>query len=578
MRRAAPFQLVCGLGWALCLSCGARHTGLRPEAALASSAGAQAEFRLLHERWTSTAPDSRPELERELTRFIQRYPEDPEGRWVRIYLAWIRLQLGDIPLAERWLGLADPGASGAATDLSDVVRASIDLAAGRAPLAYAKLEALEGQLIDADDRLLCLDRLVLASLAVQRYPEAVHQMLELAALAARRHRERVWHALEPRLAEIPLPALEASLPRVSANAIESPSVRPAERAAAAEWLRQQILQVLSQSAISRQDVGLAQRLVANAPAADPTSSGHSQLLWLATQGGLTPTIAGRTVGLALELDDAHLRQRSMQVAGAIADTLEFAPHAANLPPVQLETRQVEGEAVADALARLAGDGASLLVAGLDPRGARLAADFAAQHAIPVLLLNEPEGHPSALPDTAYLIGTDDEAADQLLRRTLEPRVDALITLGADDSACTEDGNGGSATAALMDTEVRRPGVLFVGDVECAASALGALRGSERRWVVGLGLHALGASRAELGLRDLWTLGVGRLGSTANSDPTYARWLGTRGRAPSWYEALGHDVARLAEASIPAAAAGLLRDPASVADVHRRVALGLSHAE
>ena len=62
-------------------------------------------------------------------------------------------------------------------------------------------------MIDPDDRMLCLDRLVLASLAVRRYEDAVHQMLELAALAARRHRERLWRTLEPRLAEVPLPVL-----------------------------------------------------------------------------------------------------------------------------------------------------------------------------------------------------------------------------------------------------------------------------------------------------------------------------------------------------------------------------------
>ncbi|HKO95331.1 MAG TPA: hypothetical protein VJU61_29445, partial [Polyangiaceae bacterium] len=140
------------------VGCGsATSVGPGPDVSLASSVEAQAQFRLLKEQWTSAPPDARIDLERPLTGFIQRFPDDPQGRWVRIYLAWIALQRGDLELAERWLGLAAPGETGAASDLSEVVRASIELARGRAPLAYAKLSALEGRLIDPDDRLLCLD-------------------------------------------------------------------------------------------------------------------------------------------------------------------------------------------------------------------------------------------------------------------------------------------------------------------------------------------------------------------------------------------------------------------------------------
>jgi hypothetical protein len=409
-------------------SCGsAARTGLGPEVSLASSTEAQAQFRALREQWTETPPDARVGLERACTSFIQRFPEDPQGRWVRIYLAWIALSRNDLELAERWLGLADAGPYGAASDLSEVVRAAIDLAAGRAPIAYAKLFALEGRLIDADDRLLCLDRLVLASLAVQRYEDAVHQMLELAAVAARRHRERLWRTLEPRLAEVPLPVLEATLPGLSASAIESPSVRPAERAAAVDWMRQQILEVLARSAIKHQDVELAQRLVASSPVGGAAggkagSPERSELLWLATQGSLTPMLRGRTLGLALELGDASTRQRSLDVASGISLALDLAQRPADAERAVLETRAVDGGALGDTLARLAGDGAGLLVAGFDPHGAAVAAEFAASHAIPVLLLEEPEGGRANLPAYTYLVGTDDDAANQLLRTTFSARV------------------------------------------------------------------------------------------------------------------------------------------------------------
>ncbi|HTV24281.1 MAG TPA: hypothetical protein VMG12_36565, partial [Polyangiaceae bacterium] len=171
-----------GLG----LHCGSsQHAGPEPEVALASSADAQARFRELRQLWVSSPLDARVALERSLTDFIQRYPTDPQGRWVRIYLAWISVQRGKLDDAERWLALADPGNAGAASDLSGVVRAALALSKGEAAAAYRSLLALSGQLIDADDRLLCLDQLVLAALADKRYQEAVLHMLELSAQAAR---------------------------------------------------------------------------------------------------------------------------------------------------------------------------------------------------------------------------------------------------------------------------------------------------------------------------------------------------------------------------------------------------------
>jgi hypothetical protein len=584
-RRTALALLASCAGMALACGPPAR-AGLGPEASLASSAEAQSQFRALREQWTNTPPEARVGLEHAFTTFIQRFPQDPQGRWIRIYLAWIALSRGDLPLSERWLGLADPGPYGAASDLSEVVRASIDLAAGRAPIAYAKLYALEGRLIDPDDRLLCLDRLVLASLAVQRYEDAVHQMLELAALAARRHRERLWRTLEPRLAEVPLPVLESTLPGLSVSAIQSPSVRPAERAAAVDWMRQQILEVLSRSAISHQDVELAQRLVANGPLAGSGSASaagngttpdgaagssgapdRSELLWLATQGSLTPSIRGRTLGLVLELGDPVTRQRSLDVASGIALTLDLAQRSADAGQTLLETRPVDAGSLADTLARLAGDGAGLLVAGLDAHGAAVAAEFAATHAIPVLLLEEPEGAAAELPAATYLVGADDTAANQILRKALEPRVDAVLSVGSATAPCTDHTSGLPPELALVEAEVRRPGLLLLGGVECSA-LLGAL---DRRWTLGLGLSALLLPREDLRAHEVWTLAAGRWPRLdAAADAEASRWHAKKGRAPGWYEALGHDIARIAEAALPAAAPNAVRDPASVAEAHRQI--------
>jgi hypothetical protein len=414
---------------------------------------------------------------------------------------------------------------------------------------------------------------VLASLAVKLYPEAVQQILELAALAARQHRERLWRTLEPRLAEVPLPVLESSLPGLSTSSIESPSVRPAERAAAVDWMRQQILDVLSRSALKHQDVGLAQRLVATSPGeAKEGASDRSELLWLATQGGLTPTLQGRMLGLALELADPTTRQRAMDVAAGISLTLDLAQRATEQNQVSLETRPVEGDAVGEALARLAGDGAALLVAGFDPHSARQAADFAANSGVPVLLLQEPEGAPD-LPSSAYVIGANDAAALLILRRALEPRVDKLLSVGSKELPCLDAAGDVPAHLAPGDSDSHRPGLLVLGAAECVPL----LQTLDGRWTVGLGPQALGSvTPGELRVRELWAVVAGRLPRLDTTrDAEASRWYARKGRAPGWYEALGHDVARLAEAALPVAASEPVRDPARVAGAHRQIAARLA---
>src|SRR5688572_9018096 len=104
MKLSCVYRLALGLLWIGTAGCGSSaRTGPEPEVSLATSSEAQAQFRVLREQWVSSALDARVGLERPLTRFVQRYPNDPQGRWARIYLAWISLQRGERELAERWL-------------------------------------------------------------------------------------------------------------------------------------------------------------------------------------------------------------------------------------------------------------------------------------------------------------------------------------------------------------------------------------------------------------------------------------------------------------------------------------------
>jgi hypothetical protein len=581
-----PFALGCvvlGLGL---LHCGSgQHTGPEPEVALASNADAQARFRALRQQWVSSPLDARVALERSLTDFVQRYPTDALGRWVRIYLAWISVQRGALDDAERWLALADPGSAGSASDLSGVVRAALELAKGRAALAYRSLLALSGRLIDADDRLLCLDQLVLAALADGRYQAAVLHMLELSAQAARRHRERLWRTLEPRLASIPLPELEASLPSLTPDKIQNPSVQPAERRAAVDWMRRTLLDLLSRSAIDEQDVALAQRLVASPRSAEaedekgsaPTSS-PSELLLLATRGTLDKTVSGRTLGFALDLADPARSQRSIDVATGIALTLDLSAPAKDSGMIVLSTRPIEKGNLSDALARLTGDGASLLVAGLDADSARAAANFAGESGAPVLLLHEPAGS-AALPPSVFVLGAHEAEANDVLFAALEQRFRGVVRVGTGGLSCPSSDDEVDALRARASTGGRRARLQFDGDPSCARGVLMHFSDGERPLALGFGLDALGVAWDKPAADEIWAVGAGRLPRFEGArDALAARWFTDKGRPPTWYEGLGHDAARIAALALGPAPSDAVRDAERVrgiyGDVSQRLATQL----
>jgi hypothetical protein len=578
-RRLAIALLGAALLAANLLDCGSsQRTGPEPEVALASSAEAQSRFRALRQEWVSSPLDARVSLERPLTDFVQRYPTDPQGRWVRIYLAWISVQRGRLDDAARWLALAEPGHAGAARDLSGVVRAALALSKGQASEAYGELLALSGRLIDADDRLLCLDQLVLAALADHRYREAVLHMLELSAQAARRHRERTWRALERRLASVPLPELEASLPSLSSDQIQNPSVAPAERAAAVEWMRRTLLDLLSRSAIDEQDVALAQRLVLSPQGPRGDDAEKSELLLLATRGTLERTVSGRTLGLALELGDAARSQRSIDVASGIALTLDLAAPARDSDPIVLTTRQVENGNIADALARLSGDGASLIVAGLDPAAARTAADFAAASGMPVLLLHEPSGSEAPLPPSAYVLGASEARANEVLFQALEQRFRGVLRVGDAGAPCPSADSELDALIGRASSAGRRPRLQFDSDPSCARAVLMRLPDATRPLVLGFGLDTLGVASDQLDADEVWAVGAGRLPRFEGAhDALAARWFTSKGRPPTWYEGLGHDAAAVASLALGPAPSGVVRDPERVHAIYREVEQRLSRA-
>jgi hypothetical protein len=68
---------------------------------------------------------------------------------------------------------------------------------------------------------------------------------------------------------------------------------------------------------------------------------------------------------------------------------------------------------------------------------------------------------------------------------------------------------------------------------------------------------------------VWTITTGRVPvfEGVERDQDLERFRALKGRSPGWYEALGHDVARLGQLSIPEIASD---DDATAAETHRRI--------
>ncbi len=566
------------LSFLLAISSCASSSGesLRPSAALANSVEAQAAFRALQERWRSTAPDTRGKMADELVQFVQRYPQDGQSRMARLYLAWIRLSQGRLEKAESWLKPARTGEPGAAGDFLELVEGARLTALDEPHRAYAKLKPLAGRLIDGDDRLLCLQQLVLAALAAEQYTEALQHILDVAALSARRHRERVWLGLERLIGKIPSPILESQLLTSSLQDTPLPGVRQGERTAARRWLNKQIRFRLSRSALAERDVGLAQRLVST-PSSAAAAPADSRLVRLATQAAAEVTVDGRSLGLVLELGGAHRSSLSVEISSGVATELG----AATGGDIRLLTEDVrDPREIGDALRQLAGRGAGLLAAGVTAASASEAALFAREHELAVLLLHPPLAGVE-LPPTARVIGADAEQSLEVLRAALRGSARRrVVEVGSGATPCPSSDPYGDSQAWLEPLATLSPNtaLLLGGSSTCSLRVLSELGGRVNQLIVGIGIESYAALESPPRARQLLSVGAGRLPSfTEKETASSQRWASLHGRPPSWHEGLGHDLAVMARVALSYPADLHLQDAAAIRTLHAQLLAELDAA-
>ena len=557
------------------LSCGARANSSRaPDATLARSLGAQTEFDSLAQRWRHSSDIGRLRLDPDLLAFLRRFESDPISRRVRIYLAWNALARGEPSRAERFIVSVSAGPPGADRDLAQIVAAAVALQRGQPSQAMSLLAPLEGKIIDAGEQALYNEQRALAALAAQQWDEAV-SALERWLKSAPMHQTA---ATEKRVGELlgSLPVaeqsrqLDAMNQRLAELEADSPSTQHVR------WLRDSLEQRLVVSALQRRDAALAQRLVEGQRRWN-SSPERAAMLELAGEASVDARISGRTIGLAINVDDP-LRQ---QISAAIVEGLMLAlglpaANASADAPVLLVREVEQGSRMVRTLNALAGDGAAVLIAGVDQESADFAAKYVETDTAPLLLLATPT-QPLAKGLPIFSLGlpkeTEVRAANEAL---VSLGVEQAVFVGVDGRCEPEEGAGRGQFPTQEWEKERIDGFALLGGPECTRRLVRALQTTRLRPAIVFGLQS-GSSYGRSSWRGpkRW-LQVGDFPGVTEASESEAppKKPPIRG----WYQSLGHDAGTLALAALTSLPDAPDQSRASITRLHREVTQALRHAD
>jgi hypothetical protein len=566
-RRSQAYALVLTT---LFVACGASSSSPdAPEPGLAVSRAAQHEFRDLRNRFILASPAARAELAPAFERFIERHRDDPRGRVARLYLAWIYIRRGELGRARSLVDQTRGGPSGSARDFATMTEAAIAERDGDPGRALKLLQPLAGKIVDSDERAMYDELYVRAALAAKRWEQAARGMLDWLSQAPAEERAFVRGVIEHALDSLPAAALERALAASGNSATTSSS---AERLAARDWLHGVVRDRLARLAIEHRDAALARRLLHDSAGARRRDS-DSALSKLAAGSTVLPRVAGRAIGLALSLGTPEAQRRSAQVAMGMSRALGLHASASD-DAVRLVIRDDAGDpdTFERTLAELAGDGAVILVAGVDARSVAHAAFYADRARLPVVLLGTPAVAPRK-GSYAFRLGADPALEISTLRAGVAERGKAApVHIGPGGLAC----DAGSSVAGQSRFPVQKwkadgiDTLLLLGDSACSREAIGELAAAGVRPLLAFGFESAKLLGTLPAVQPMLSIAAGSFPYRARSAPAaMRRWAETSGAGPDWYEALGHDVARLASAALEAFPLERVEDAAAVARLHRQ---------
>ena len=405
----------------------------KPVPTLSGTPEAAEEFVRLRETWEMRKVEPALALE-----FIRRFPSDGAAPLAKVYLAFAYLQQGDLIKADSVLATLGDLKPGATLDLARVARAR-SLRLQNAPQsALDLLRPLVGKVVDDADREVFLEELALTAIAAHDDYEALAYLDAWLRGVGEDDRERVRTKIAQILETLPRGVLEQTYRTMRQRGAASGYTIDTQKLVAAR---------LARVAVEANDAALARWLL-DASGTSATQTGGDAGLELgelaASRRGLS-VVSGKTVGVLLPTHTRELRDEAADVVRGVSWALDLPRRAGAVEGVRLVTREDGADTAGTraAMEELAGEGASVILAGFDRASADRASAWSEQSGLPVLLLAAPSA--ARMPRTsAFVIGERTE-------RELAMLGEALVRHGVKTAAfvvdTTEDEVAGRAAEA-----------------------------------------------------------------------------------------------------------------------------------
>ncbi|HEX9619779.1 MAG TPA: DUF2379 family protein [Polyangiaceae bacterium] len=536
-----------------------------PRAPLSQTRAAEAAFRALERDWLSRDPGARLELEPALRDFLRRFGSDPSADVVRVYWAFVLVERGALLRAGQLLVEVQRRGVGATHDYAELVHAAILIRRGEPERATALLERLDRRLVDAEQRLVHAHLSVSALTAAGQYARAVVSMRDWLALWPLERGAQVQENVVERLDALPTSALLEGLSELAPEAGDKTAHENATR-----WLVKRLRDRLFEVASAARDETLAKALLAIPRPELLTSVQRAALSRVAVGGRVAPRVAGRFVGLALSLGSTRARTRSAEVARGLMRGLGLPASESEPGAVRLVTRDDAGDAarVPEVLAALAGEGAVVVVAGVDAESAVAAARFAESAAIPVLLVFDvPAGAGGSF---AFNVAPRPNADVTQLSAALEQRDLTWSAVGGEEYPCDDSGSGSLRHFPVAEWKQRRvESLLLLGDEACARRVVEEARAAAFRPLFALGFEAAALYRALEGRPHL-SIGAGAFPDRLERREPL--------RTPGWYELMAADAGTLVKRALVRLPPQRVDDARLVSRLHRLARDELRRAE
>jgi len=582
-------------------ACAGGSSTQKPVATLASTPAAAVAFAGIRDGWRDTEHVLPGTLRAELEQFLVQHPRDGLAPLARVMLAVVALGQGDLATADRELALGQSLPQGSTRDLWTVALARRARLGGDAETAMGLLRPLVGKTVDPLTRTEFQDELVLTALATHREYEAISYMDVWLRASSEDDKAKTVAEVTAIVERVPREVLVGSLQAMRTQRASFGYGVDIERI-----LAQRLVALATTSG----DAELARMLLdPDAGALVVAGDAGVELGELATSRRGLNVVEGRTVGLLLPTESPGLRDESADVLRGVmwalglprgvrsssptrpATTpdggpmmvrpqcapLEAAPALDEPTPaeqVRLVTRDDAGSAdrTEVSLDELAGEGASVIVAGLDAQTSTRALRWGESHGVTVVAL-VPPGETVATHAFGFVLGEPrHDVIDALGRAAPSLGTDGVAPVVDESEVAAWPAQGGRVGGLTLlppvscDVPANRAGDprfplskwdhdrthawLVTGSPGCARDVVGELSAAHARGLVALTLEAAALPVHGPGLRVV-TASAGVVPETAaedTRDDELRRFAATLG-AVSWWTALGRDAATLARVAV-----------------------------